>query len=336
LRILVTGCAGFIGNSLARRLLADGHVVVGIDNVNDYYDPSLKEARLGLLAPEASFTFHRADIVDPAAVAAVFSGERFDAVVHLAAQAGVRYSMQNPRAYVDANVMGFLNVIEGCRHHAAGHLVYASTSSVYGLNARMPLSAHRPADHPISLYAATKKANEAMAHAYAHMFGLRATGLRFFTVYGPWGRPDMAFFLFTKAILEGQPLRIFGDGHQRRDFTYVADLVEVLTRVVGGSGAEPDPRFDASEPDPATSSAPYRLLNVGNGQSVDLLRCIGILEEILGRKAELVFEAAAPGDVTATLAEVSDLVTDFGFTPATPVEEGIRRFVAWYREYYRA
>ena len=332
----MTGCAGFIGAALSHRLLGDGHAIVGVDNVNAYYDPALKEARLARLLPHPAFRMHRQDIVDAAGLDALFSGEPFDAVAHLAAQPGVRHSLTHPRAYVDANVVGFLNVLESCRHHAVPHLVFASTSSVYGLNADLPLSPHASTEHPISLYAATKKANEAMAHSYAPLFRLPSTGVRFFTVYGPWGRPDMAFFSFTKAILEGRPIHVFNHGRGTRDYTYIDDLVEGLARIVTGAPAAPNPAFDSRAPDPASSSAPYRLVNIGNGERVELMRYIEAIEAAVGRRAEKILEGPAPGDVEDTLADVSELRAAYGFVPSTSVEEGIRRFVGWYRDHYGA
>jgi UDP-glucuronate 4-epimerase len=331
--VLVTGAAGFIGFHLARRLLAEGARVVGLDNVNDYYDPALKEARLRQLAGQSRFVFERRDIGDPEAVTAVLARYRPHRVAHLAAQAGVRYSLVNPRAYVDANVVGFLNVLEACRHAGVAHLVFASSSSVYGANARLPFSAHDPVDHPVSLYAATKKANELMAHAYSHLFRLPTTGLRFFTVYGPWGRPDMALFTFTRAILEGRPIQVFNAGRMQRDFTYVDDAVEGVVRVLARPPA-PDPAWSAEKPDPATSSAPYRVYNIGNNRAVDLTRYIDVLEACLGRRAVREPAPLQPGDVVATWADVDDLARNFGYRPETPVEAGIARFVEWYREYY--
>jgi UDP-glucuronate 4-epimerase len=331
--VLVTGAAGFIGFHLAGRLLADGHRVVGLDNLSDYYDPTLKQARLDRLTPHASFGFDRVDVGDRTAMAEVFRRHRPARVVHLAAQAGVRYSLVNPHAYVDANLVGFLNVLEGCRHHRVEHLVFASSSSVYGANTRLPFSVHDNVDHPLSLYAATKKANELMAHAYAHLYGLPCTGLRFFTVYGPWGRPDMALFLFTRAILEGRPIDVFNHGRMQRDFTYVDDVVEGLVRVLAKPPA-PDPHWSGDRPDPGTSRAPYRLYNIGNDRPVELLRYIEVLEGCLGKTAEKHFLPLQPGDVPATRADVSDLARDFGYRPRTTVEEGVARFVDWYRKYY--
>ena len=332
--ILVTGCAGFIGFHLCQRLLRDGHAVHGLDNVNDYYDVGLKEARMQVLARSKSFHFHRMDLADQAAVAALFAKIQPEFVVHLAAQAGVRYSLVNPRAYIDSNVTGFLSIIEGCRHHQVKHLVYASSSSVYGLNTTMPLSVHHNVDHPISLYAATKKANELMAHSYSHLFGLPTTGLRFFTVYGPWGRPDMALFSFTKAILAGAPIDIFNEGRMQRDFTYIDDIIEGVARVIFRPAGS-NPKWNGEAPDSASSRAPYRLYNIGNHSPVELLRFIEILEESLGRKAIRNLRPALASEVPITCADVSDLARDIGFAPATSIEAGVRKFVEWYRDYYR-
>jgi UDP-glucuronate 4-epimerase len=333
-RILVTGAAGFIGSTLSHKLLARGDSVVGIDNLNAYYDPTLKEARLARLQQHANFSFQKLDICDRAGMEALFKGARFDAVMHLAAQAGVRHSLSNPRAYIDANVMGFTNVLEGARHSRAGHLVFASSSSVYGLNTRLPLAESDNVDHPVSLYAATKKANELMAHSYAHLFGLPCTGLRFFTVYGPWGRPDMALFLFTRAILAGEPIDVFNHGMMRRDFTYVDDIVEGVVRVIDRP-AEPDLAWSGTAPDPATSKAQYRVFNIGNNSPVELMSYIHALEECLGKKAKMNMLPMQPGDVAATDADVSRLQAWVDFRPQTRVEDGIRRFVDWYRGYYR-
>jgi UDP-glucuronate 4-epimerase len=333
-RWLVTGVAGFIGYHVARRLLERGEVVLGLDNLNDYYDVRLKEARLAQLTPFEGFRFVKLDLADRAAMAALFASHPMQGVVHMAAQAGVRYSLVNPMAYIDSNIVGFLNLLEGCRHKGVPHLVFASSSSVYGGNTRMPFSVHDNVDHPVSLYAASKKANELMAHAYAHLYGLPCTGLRFFTVYGPWGRPDMALFLFTKAILEGTPIEVFNFGKMRRDFTYIDDVVEGVVRVLD-KPAEPNPDWSGERPDPGTSAAPYRLYNIGNHQPVELLRFIEVLEEALGKKAEKKFLPLQPGDVPATYADVADLARDVGFQPATPIETGIRRFVEWYRQYYK-
>jgi UDP-glucuronate 4-epimerase len=334
MKILVTGAAGFIGMHVSQLLLARGDQVVGLDNLNDYYSPQLKQDRLAKLLPSAGFRFVKVDVVDRAAMAALFAEEKFDRVVHLAAQAGVRYSLVNPHAYVDSNVVGFMNVLEGCRHSGVQHLVYASSSSVYGGNTKMPFSEHDNIDHPVSMYAATKKANELMAHTYSHLFGLATTGLRFFTVYGPWGRPDMALFQFTKAILAGQPIQVFNHGHHRRDFTYIDDIVEGVIRTLDRI-AVPDPKWDGASPDPATSRAPYRLYNIGNQTPVPLLRYIEVLEECLGAKARMEMLPLQPGDVPDTEADVGDLVADVGYKPATSVETGVRRFVEWYRAYYR-
>ena len=331
--VLVTGAAGFIGFHLSRRLLADGCRVIGIDNLNDYYDPTLKQARLELLRQEAGFAFHRLDVADREGMDALFAGHRFGAVMHLAAQAGVRYSIENPHAYVDSNLVGFLHILEGCRHHGVEHLVYASSSSVYGANRTMPFSVHHNVDHPVSLYAASKKANELMAHSYSHLFGLPTTGLRFFTVYGPWGRPDMALFAFTKRILAGEPIDVYNYGNHRRDFTYVDDIVEGIVRVMQSVPAG-DPAWRGESPDPATSAAPWRVYNIGNNEPVELLRYIEMLEQCLGRTAEKNLLPLQPGDVEATYADVQALADDVGYRPSTPVGEGIRRFVDWYREYY--
>ena len=331
---LVTGAAGFIGFHLAQRLLASGHTVVGIDNLNDYYDVTLKASRLALLEAGPQFRFVRMDITDRDGMASLFEGEPFACVIHLAAQAGVRYSLINPHAYIDSNLSGFLNVLEGCRRQGVRHLVFASSSSVYGANSRMPFSVHGNVDHPLSLYAATKKANELMAHTYASLYGLPCTGLRFFTVYGPWGRPDMALFLFTKAILEGQPIDVYNQGRMKRDFTYIDDIIEGVCRVMERIPA-PDPRWRADCPDPASSFAPYRIYNIGNNRPVELLHFIDILEKNLRMKAGKNFLPMQPGDVPETYADVDELAADVGFRPKTPIEEGIKNFVTWYRDYYK-
>jgi UDP-glucuronate 4-epimerase len=334
MKVLVTGAAGFIGMGVARRLLDRGDEVVGVDNVNDYYEVSLKESRLAQLQPHEKFRFERMDVADRVGMDALFAAHRFDRVVHLAAQAGVRYSLQNPHAYVDSNVVGFLNVLEGCRHHGVAHLVYASSSSVYGGNTKMPFAEHDAVDHPVSLYAATKKANELMAHTYSHLYGLPTTGLRFFTVYGPWGRPDMALFLFTKAILEGRPIDVFNHGLMQRDFTYVDDVVEGVVRVLDRV-ASPDAAYDAAAPNSATSHAPYRVFNIGNRDPVPLLDFIGCIERAIGRTAEKRLLPLQDGDVLATFANTDALNAWIGFLPSTPVERGVRHFVDWYRGYYR-
>jgi UDP-glucuronate 4-epimerase len=331
-KILVTGAAGFIGMHVAGRLLAAGHQVTGLDNLNDYYDPALKQARLARLRDLPGFAFHRLDLADGAGMRALFAAGGFQRVVHLGAQAGVRYSLTNPQVYLDSNVTGTLNVLEGCRHHGVGHLVFASTSSVYGLNTRMPFSPHHGVDHPLSLYASTKRAGELLCHNYAALFGLPVTALRFFTVYGPWGRPDMSPMLFAQKMLAGQPIDVFNGGHHRRDFTYIDDIVEGVVRACDHV-ATPDPAWDSAAPDPATSRAPYRIYNIGNQSPVELLRFIGLLEENLGVKAQMNFLPLQPGDVPDTLADCSDLERAVGFQPSTPIEEGVRRFVAWYREY---
>jgi UDP-glucuronate 4-epimerase len=335
MKVLVTGAAGFIGSTASLRLLARGDEVVGLDNLNDYYSVALKQSRLDRLLPHAGFRFVKGDISDREAMGALFAAERFDRVIHLAAQAGVRYSLQNPHAYVDSNLVGFVNILEGCRHSRVQHLVYASSSSVYGGNTHMPFSEHDNVDHPVSLYAATKKANELMAHTYSHLYGLPTTGLRFFTVYGPWGRPDMALFLFTKAILEGKPIDVFNHGQMRRDFTYVDDIVEGVVRVLDRVAA-PDADFDASAPDPATGSAPYRVFNIGNNNPVPLLDFIACIEKALGCTAEKRLLPLQDGDVPATYADTQSLDDWVGFVPGTSIETGIGRFVAWYRDYYGA
>jgi UDP-glucuronate 4-epimerase len=332
--ILVTGAAGFIGFHLCKRLLDRDIAVVGLDNLNAYYDVRLKESRLALLQAHPQFEFAKLDLEDRAGLETLFATHRFPRVVHLAAQAGVRYSLTNPHAYTSSNIEGFLNILEGCRHTQVEHLVYASTSSVYGGNTRMPFSVHDNVDHPVSLYAATKKANELMAHCYAHLYRVPCTGLRFFTVYGPWGRPDMALFLFTKAILEGRPIDVFNHGKMQRDFTYVDDIVEGVIRALERP-AQSDAAWTGDHPDPSTSSAPYRLYNIGNHQPVELLRFIDVLEHALGKKAEKNLLPLQAGDVPATYADVADLTRDVGFKPATPIEVGIPRFVQWYREYYK-
>jgi UDP-glucuronate 4-epimerase len=334
MKILVTGAAGFIGSHVAHKLLTRGDELVGLDNMSDYYDPRLKQARLALLTPKPRFKFVKLDLADRDGMKALFAAERFQRVIHLGAQAGVRYSLENPYVYIDSNVLGTLNILEGCRHNGVEHLVFASTSSVYGLNTNMPFSVHRGTDHPLSLYASTKKANELMAHNYAALFKLPVTGLRFFTVYGPWGRPDMALFLFTRNILAGKPIDVFNHGKHTRDFTFVEDIAEGVVRACDRI-ATPDPNWSSSTPDPATSSAPYRLYNIGNNAPVQLGRYIEVLEECLGKKAQRNYLPLQPGDVKDTFADVEDLVRDVGYRPATTVEVGVRRFVDWYLEYYR-
>ena len=334
MKILVTGAAGFIGHHLSLRLLARGDSVVGLDNMNNYYDVTLKENRLKRMAPFPAFKFVKLDLADKAGMDALFALEKFDAVVNLAAQAGVRYSIENPQAYVDSNLVGFTNVLEGSRHNKVNHLVFASSSSVYGANTKLPFSESDSVDHPISLYAASKKANELMAHTYASLFGLPCTGLRFFTVYGPWGRPDMALFLFTKAILADEPIQVFNHGKMVRDFTYVDDIVEGVVRLIDRP-AEPDPAWSSANPDPATSFAPYRIFNIGNNAPVELMRYINAVEAALGKKAKMDLLGMQPGDVPATEADVSRLEAWVDFRPKTNVEEGIARFVTWYREYYK-
>ncbi|MCC6314298.1 MAG: NAD-dependent epimerase [Thermomicrobiales bacterium] len=331
--VVVTGAAGFIGFHVAARLLARGDRVVGFDNRSPYYDVALKDARLDILRREPGFTFRALDLADRAATASAFAETAPDAVVHLAAQAGVRYSLEHPDAYVDANLVGFVNVLEACRHGAVGHLVYASSSSVYGANTRVPFSTHDNVDHPVSLYAATKKANELLAHSYSHLFGLPTTGLRFFTVYGPWGRPDMAYFTFTRAMLAGQPIDVYGEGRMRRDFTYIDDVVDAVVRLLDRPPTA-DPTWSGADGDPASSAAPYRIYNIGGNRPVALGRFIEVLEECLGVRAERRLRPMQPGDVTATWADVSDLEHAIGVVPDTPLEEGLARFVAWYRDYY--
>jgi len=333
MRILVTGAAGFIGFHLCRRLLARGDAVLGLDNLNSYYDVSLKQARLAQLQPHPGFSFVQADLADRPAMEQLFSVEQFDIVIHLAAQAGVRYSLENPHAYVDSNLTGFMNILEGCRHTGVKHLVFASSSSVYGANTAIPFSIHQNVDHPISLYAATKKANELMAHSYASLFNLPVTGLRLFTVYGPWGRPDMAYFSFTRAILEGRPINIFNRGRMQRDFTYVDDIVEGIVRIAE-KPAEKNPTWSGTQPDPGTSFAPYRIYNIGNNKPVELLQFIEILEQQLGITAQKNFLPMQAGDVPATFADIDELAAATGFRPATSLEDGIARFVAWFRSYY--
>ena len=333
MRVLVTGTAGFIGNFVAERLLERGDEVIGLDNVNDYYDVRLKEDRLGRITGYPGFTEARISLEDREAVAALFDRQRPDRVVHLAAQAGVRYSLENPHAYADSNVVGFLNILEGCRHHGVEHLVFASSSSVYGANTRMPFSVHDNVDHPVSLYAATKKANELMAHTYCHLYGLPTTGLRFFTVYGPWGRPDMALFRFTKAILAGEPIEVYNHGAMQRDFTYIDDIVEGVLRVVDRI-PEANPDWSGDDPDPSSSYVPYRLFNIGNHSPVQLMTFIETLEKALGMEAEKRMLPMQPGDVPATYADVADLQEAVGFSPDTPLEEGIGAFVRWFRDYY--
>ena len=333
MRVLVTGAAGFIGSHLCQRLLARGDQVLGYDNMNDYYDPRLKEARLAKLTPQAGFSFVRASLEDRAALEAAFDQFKPQRVVNLAAQAGVRYSLENPQAYIDSNIVGFMNILEACRHRGVEHLVYASSSSVYGANKKLPFAVEDSVDHPVSMYATTKKANELMAHTYSHLFDLPTTGLRFFTVYGPWGRPDMALFLFTRRILAGEPIDVFNHGHHTRDFTYIDDIVEGVVRTLDRVPA-PDPGHDPMAPTPATSSAPYRVYNIGNHQPVELLRYIEVLEDCLGRKAERNLLPLQPGDVPDTYADVEALQRDTGYSPSTSIESGVKRFVDWYRDFY--
>lgn len=332
-KVLITGAAGFIGSHLAIRLLSEGAEVVGIDNLNDYYDVKLKRDRLARFQDHENFTLVQTSLEDRETVEQVFAEHQFDTVINLAAQAGVRYSLENPRAYIDSNVVGFLNILEGCRHHKVGHLIYASSSSVYGANTKMPFSVHQNVDHPLSLYAATKKSNELMAHTYSNLFGLPTTGLRFFTVYGPWGRPDMALFLFTKAILEGKPIKVFNNGEMKRDFTFVDDIVEGIARLTHKI-PEPNPEWSGDAPDPGTSYAPYKIYNIGNNSPVQLSYFIETIEKAVGKTAIKELLPLQDGDVPATFANVDDLMRDVDFKPATPIEEGIGKFVAWYKDYY--
>ncbi len=333
MKVLLTGAAGFIGMHCAERLLARGDQVVGLDNLNAYYDVALKEARLVRLQKHPGFSFVKLDVADRPGMEALFAHVNPQRVIHLAAQAGVRYSLTNPHSYIESNLVGFIHVLEGCRHHHVEHLVYASSSSVYGSNRNVPFSVHHNVDHPVSLYAATKKANELMAHTYSHLYRVPTTGLRFFTVYGPWGRPDMALFLFTRAILEGKPIDVFNNGNMRRDFTYVDDIADGVIRSLD-SVAAPDPSFDPAQPDPATSSAPWRVYNIGNSEPVELMRYIEEIEDALGKKALKNLMPMQPGDVADTFADVEALKRDIGFAPKTTVKEGIRRFVEWYRQFY--
>ncbi len=332
-RYLLTGAAGFIGSHTAHALLDRGDHVIGVDDFNDYYDPALKEDRAARLDPRDGFVMERADVADTEAMERIFRDHEPEIVIHLAAQAGVRYSLQNPMAYIQANLVGFANILEGCRHNGVKHLVYASSSSVYGGNTSMPFSVHDNVDHPLSLYAASKKSNELMAHTYSHLYGLPTTGLRFFTVYGPWGRPDMALFLFTKAIVAGEPIDVFNHGKMRRDFTYIDDIVEGVVRTADNV-ATPNPDWSSDQPDPGTSRAPYRIYNIGNNSPVELMDFIHTIEEAVGKKAEINYMPMQPGDVPATYADVDDLTRDVGFRPATPIKTGITRFVTWYRDYY--
>jgi UDP-glucuronate 4-epimerase len=334
MKILVTGAAGFIGSVTARKLLERGETVVGLDNFNDYYDVSLKEARASLLADFDDFKMERLDLADRNGMERLFAREKFDRVVHLAAQAGVRYSIENPHSYIESNIVGTLHVLEGCRHNDVEHLVYASSSSVYGANTAMPFSIHQNVDHPLALYGATKKANELMAHSYSNLYKLPTTGLRFFTVYGPYGRPDMALFMFTRNIIEGKPIDVFNYGNHRRDFTYVDDIVEGVIRTMDHV-AEPNDEWDSDEPDPGTSRAPYRLYNIGNQQPVELMRYIEVIEECVGKKAEKNLLPMQPGDVPDTWADAEDLARDVGYKPGTPIETGVRNFVDWYIDYYQ-
>ena len=332
-RVIVTGAAGFIGFHLSMRLLKDGCHVTGIDNLNPYYDVNLKKARLEKLTPFENFSFYNMDISDKKSLEEIFNNTKYDVVVNLAAQAGVRYSIENPHAYVDSNIVGFVNLLESCRHNDVKHLVFASSSSVYGANTKMPFSVHNNVDHPVSLYAATKKANELMAHAYSHLYGMHCTGLRFFTVYGPWGRPDMALFLFTKAILEEKPIKVFNHGRMQRDFTYIDDIIEGVVRIMARL-PEPNPAWNGDNPDPGTSYARYKIYNIGNNNPVELMEFIGVIEKVLGKKAKKEFLDLQPGDVPATYADIDDLIKDVGFKPETTIETGIKQFILWYNEYY--
>ena len=334
-KVLVTGAAGFIGFHLTQQLLADGREVVGVDSVNSYYDPKLKEARLDILRNHRGFCFEKLDLADRSASKSLFAQHRFPIVVHLAAQAGVRYSLENPHAYIDANIEGFTNVLEGCRHNGCEHLLFASSSSVYGANTKLPFSVHDNVDHPISLYAASKKANELMAHTYSHLYGLPATGLRFFTVYGPWGRPDMAMFIFAKAILAGQPIKVFNHGRMQRDFTYVDDIAQAIGRLTHRP-PKPKADWDSNKPDPSTSAAPWKIYNIGNSRPEDLGYVISLLEKEFGKSAIKEMLPMQPGDVEATYADVSDLERDIGFRPSTSIEDGIASFARWYREFHKA
>jgi UDP-glucuronate 4-epimerase len=332
-KVLVTGAAGFIGFHLTRRLLKDGYRVVGVDNLNPYYEVALKEARLEALKDESNFIFVRMDLTDRKQLGKLFARQAFDVVVNMAAQAGVRYSIENPYAYVDSNLVGFVNLLECCRQHSVKHFVFASSSSVYGANTTMPFSVHQNVDHPVSLYAATKKANELMAHTYSHLYRLPGTGLRFFTVYGPWGRPDMALFLFTRAILEDQPIKVYNHGKMQRDFTYIDDIIEGVVRVMGKL-PEANANWNGAAPDPGTSSAPYKIYNIGNNHPVELIKFIEVIEAALGKRAQKEFMDLQPGDVVATYADVDDLMQDVGFKPATPIEVGVERFVEWFKDFY--
>ena len=333
-KILVTGAAGFIGFHLSQHLLTRGEEVIGIDNLNDYYDVSLKKARLNMLKKQPNFNFYQLDLADKVGIENLFAEHNLEIVVNLAAQAGVRYSLQNPSAYVDSNLVGFVNILEGCRHHKIKHLVFASSSSVYGANTKIPFSVHDNVDHPVSLYAATKKANELMAHTYSHLYNIPTTGLRFFTVYGPWGRPDMAYFIFTKNIIEGKPIKVFNYGKMQRDFTYIEDIVEGVVRVMDKI-PQPNPHWNSANPDPGSSKAPYKIYNIGNNQPVELIRFIETIEDCLGMKAEKNFMPIQPGDVPTTFADVDDLVKDVGFQPSTPIEVGIANFINWYKLFYQ-
>jgi UDP-glucuronate 4-epimerase len=332
-KVLVTGAAGFIGFHLTRRLLKDGYRVVGVDNLNPYYEVALKEARLEALKDESNFIFVKMDLTDRKQLGRLFARQAFDVVVNMAAQAGVRYSIENPYAYVDSNLVGFINLLECCRQHSVKHFVFASSSSVYGANTTMPFSVHQNVDHPVSLYAATKKANELMAHTYSHLYRLPGTGLRFFTVYGPWGRPDMALFLFTRAILEDQPIKVYNHGKMQRDFTYIDDIIEGVVRVMGKL-PEANANWNGAAPDPGTSSAPYKIYNIGNNHPVELIKFIEVIEAALGKRAQKEFMDLQPGDVVATYADVDDLMQDVGFKPATPIEVGVERFVEWFKDFY--
>jgi UDP-glucuronate 4-epimerase len=331
--VLVTGAAGFIGFHVAQRLLSAGRAVVGLDIVNDYYDPKLKEARLEILKRDPNFSFVKLDLANRAATSLLFAQRRFPAVIHLAAQAGVRYSLQHPHAYIDANIEGFINVLEGCRHNGCRHLVFASSSSVYGANTKLPFSVQDNVDHPVSLYAASKRANELMAHAYSHLYRIPATGLRFFTVYGPWGRPDMAMFIFAKAIIEGKPIKLFNHGHMRRDFTFVDDVSEAIVRLIDRP-PQGNPAWSGEKPDPATSAAPWKIYNIGNNHPEDLMHVVSLLEKEFGRAAAKEMLPMQPGDVPATYADIDDLAREIGFRPATTIENGIAKFAKWYRDYH--